>query len=250
MKTKSMIGEWGMGAARRAVQVHGQTELNFEESETDSRNVQITGSYLITLPAEPSMKTSFYQKSILRFAFAIGFGGLLLQTTGLLHAQSLKMNLPPGNYATQIGTRTLADPSGATHTRQIVKNKVVVGIFTAPNMSQGGTQEKWANLLANQPDTKISDKVALFLVEDMSQAGMFKGMALNSMKKEFTPTSRPFLILDEDGSVLKRFGVERGTTQILIYDKKGMLRDVEEDLENESTVIARIKAITKKLLAE
>ena len=42
----------------------------------------------------------------------------------------------------------------------------------------------------------------------MSQAGMFKGMALDSMKKQFTPTSRPFLVLDQDGSFLKRFDTQ------------------------------------------
>ncbi len=160
------------------------------------------------------------------------------------------MTIPPGDYAKQIGTRSLQDPSGTTHSKQEIKNKVVVGIFTAPNMSQGGTQEKWANLLANQSNTKVSNVVVLILVEDMSQAGMFKGMARSSMKKEFTPTSRPFLILDEDGSVLKRFGVEEGTTQILIYDKTGKLRDVEEDLKDESKVDNRVKSITKQLLAE
>ena len=87
------------------------------------------------------------------------------------------MYLPEGNYATHIGTRSIADPSGETHTRKEIEGKVVVGIFTAPNMSQGNVQEKWADLLANQADTKISDEVALFLVEDMSQAGMFKGIA-------------------------------------------------------------------------
>jgi len=175
---------------------------------------------------------------------------LLLGTCGLLRAETVTMNLPEGNYATHIGTRPIADPSGATHTRKEIAGKVVVGIFTAPNMSQGDIQEKWANLLANQPDTKISDEVALFLVEDMSQAGMFKGIARGDMKKEFTPNSRPFLILDEDGSVLKKFGVEHGRTEILIYDKNGTLRDVETDLNDQDTTIHRIKAITHRLLEE
>jgi len=160
------------------------------------------------------------------------------------------MHLPPGTYATQIDTTPLADPSGATHTRLEVKGKVVVAIFSAPNMSQGGTQEKWSNLLANQPTTRISDSVALFLVEDLSQAGAFKGIALDNMRKQFTPTSRPFLILDQNGAVLKKFGVPRGKTEILIYDKASMLRDVESDLDDQDATIQRIRAITAVLLAE
>jgi len=196
------------------------------------------------------MKTPILLKSTHQTLSAIGFGLLLLGTSGQLRAESVTMNLPEGNYATHIGTRPIADPSGVTHTRKEIAGKVVVGIFTAPNMSQGDVQEKWANLLANQSDTKISDDVALFLVEDMSQAGMFKGIARGDMKKEFTPKSRPFLILDEDGSVLKKFGVPRGTTRILIYDKNGTLRDVEENLDDQDQTIHRIKAITRRLLAE
>ena len=181
---------------------------------------------------------------------SLGLAVLILGASGLGRAESVKMNMPPGNYTTQLGTGSIADPSGATHTRQEVKGKVVVAIFSAPNMSQGDRQEKWSDLLANKPDTKLSDRIGLFLVEDMSQAGMFKGMALDSMKKQFTPTSRPFLILDQDGSFLKKFGVPRGQTVILIYDKRGKLRDVENNLDDEDMTIRRIHVITGRLFAE
>jgi len=169
-----------------------------------------------------------------------------------VRADDVEMQLPPGNYAHKIGSRPIADPSGATHTRQEVAGRVCVAIFSAPNMSQGDRQEKWSNLLANKAKTKVSDDVVLVLVEDMSQAGPFKGMALDSMKKQFTPHSRPFLILDQDGSVFKKFGVPRDKTEILIYDKTGTLRDVETKLgeDDEDDTIRRIKAITRKLLAE
>jgi predicted transcriptional regulator len=196
------------------------------------------------------MNTSLLLKMTRATWYALGTGVLLLGTSGLLRADSVEMNMPQGNYATHLGTRALKDPSGATHTSQEVKGKVVVGIFSAPNMSQGGRQEKWSDLLATQPDTKVSNDVALVLVEDMTQAGMFKGMALDSMKKQFTPNSRPFLILDEDGSVLKKFGVAHNKTVILIYDKTGKLRDAEENLDDQATTVHRVKVITKKLLAD
>jgi len=188
------------------------------------------------------MKTQIFKSLIL--------GGLLVAASAGVHAETVAKNIPPGNYTRHLGTGSIADPSGATHTRKEIANKVVVGIFTAPNMSQGDVQEKWANLLANEPATKISDEVSLLLVEDMSQAGMFKGIARSDMKKEFTPKSRPFLIIDEDGSVLKNFGVASGRTEILIYDKKGTLRDVESDLADQDKTIHRIKQITHQLLNE
>ncbi len=162
-------------------------------------------------------------------------------------ATGVQMNIPPGSYAKTIGKTALADPSGTTHTRQDVAGKVVVAIFSAPNMTQGGQQEKWSDLLSTQPASKLPDKVALVLVEDMTQAGMFKGMALDSMKKQFTPHSRPFLILDQNGDVFKKFGVSKNKTEILIYDKTGKLRDVETNLADQSTTLQRIKSITADL---
>jgi predicted transcriptional regulator len=175
---------------------------------------------------------------------------LLTAPAGPGHAADVTMTLPKGFVATNIGTSSLVDPSGATHTRQDVAGRVVVAIFSAPNMTQGGRQEKWSDLLSTQADTKVSDKVALVLVEDMTQAGMFRGMALDDMKKQFSPKERPFLILDETGAVFKKFGMPENKTGILIYDKKGNLKDAEIDLDDQKTVITRIQAITKKLLAQ
>ena len=189
-------------------------------------------------------------KNPLQSLLTLSVLSLLAFVPSSLATASVEMNIPPGNYAHQLGTRALKDPSGAEHSRQEVAGKVVVGIFTAPNMSQGDTQEKWSKILADDPATKLSEEVSLILVEDMSQAGMFKGIARSDMKKEFTPNSRPFLILDENGDVLKKFGVDRNKTEILIYDKKGKLRDVETDLSNQDLVAHRVKEISKKLMAE
>lgn len=189
------------------------------------------------------MKTP-WQKAILT-----GFI-LIFSLTPLLRASDVQMIIPPGNYQHHLGTTKLADPSGTSHSRQEVAGKVVVAIFSAPNMSQGDRQQKWSDLLSTDPKAKVSDKVALILIEDMSQAGMFKGIARDDMKKEFKPDSRPFLIIDETGDVLKRFGVPHNKTEILIYDKKGTLRDVENNLDDQDLSVHRIKVITARLMAE
>jgi predicted transcriptional regulator len=162
-----------------------------------------------------------------------------------LGAHAVTMNVPSGYIAKNIGTSALADPSGTTHTKQEVAGKVVVAIFSAPTMSQGDSQQKWSDLL----DTQLPRPTVLVLVEDMTQAGFFKGIALSDMKKQFTPHSRPFLMLDEDGAVTKRFGVPRNHTVVLVYDKKSKLRDVEPTLDPNTTV-SRLQAITKQLQAE
>lgn len=67
-------------------------------------------------------------------------------------AWAVQMHIPSGDYARQLGGGTLDDPSGAPHTRRDAEGQVIVAIFSIPNMSQGGYQEKWAKLLADQSD--------------------------------------------------------------------------------------------------
>jgi hypothetical protein len=182
---------------------------------------------------------------LLAAAFILSLGGTLPAA-----AATVSMMIPKGFAATNIGTSSLADPSGVTHTRQDVAGRVVVAIFSAPTMGQGNAQEKWSDLLSTEPASKLPDEVALVLVEDMTQAGIFKGMALDSMKKQFAPHERPFLILDQTGNVFKKFGMPKNQTGILIYDKTGALRDVELNLSDQKNTLNRIKAITTKLLAD
>ena len=159
------------------------------------------------------------------------------------------MVIPPGDYTRQLGNGTLDDPSGAAHTRRDAAGQVVVAIFSIPNMSQGSYQEKWAKLLADQPDTRLPHSVFLVLFENMAQAGMFKGIARSDLKKQFTKGSRPLVVLDETGVIFKKYGVPPDKTEILIYDKTGALVDVEQDLNNTDVTVHRIHAITKKLQA-
>jgi hypothetical protein len=164
-----------------------------------------------------------------------------------VRADDVKKTVPPGNFARKIAAGSLQDPSGASHTRQDAAGKVVVAIFSAPTMSQGGYQEKWSDLLADQPASKVDDSVLLALVEDMTQAGIFKGMALSDMKKQFTTGARPLVILDQNGTVFKQFGVPKNKTQILIYDKTSTLCDVEQNLNDVNGTVYRIQVITQEL---
>ena len=91
--------------------------------------------------------------------------------------------------------------------------------------------------------------MVLVLFEDMAHAGMFKGIARSDLKKQFTKGSRPLVVLDETGAIFAKYGVPRNKTEILIYDKKGGLRDVESDLDDEAKTVARIHAIVRTLQA-
>lgn len=162
-------------------------------------------------------------------------------------AQNVAMKVPAGEHTPPVTVIGLKDPAGKLHTRQEVSGKVVVAIFSVPTSGQGDTQKKWSKLLADK--SNVPSKAVLILVEDMTQAGAFKGMAQDKMKSAFKPDSRPLLLLDQKGDVTKRFDIPKGKTQILIFDKKSTLRDVEANLDSEDTTLHRVRAITAKLLA-
>jgi hypothetical protein len=184
-----------------------------------------------------------------RFARAFLLAGtsvLGFVAAGVARAESVAMTIPSGFFAKNIGKSALSDPSGTTHTRQEVAGKVVVAIFSAPTPSQGDSQKQWSDSLA----TELPGSIVLVLVEDMTEAGLFKGIALSDMKQQFSPHSRPFLILDQNGDVFKKFGVPRDKTVILIYDKTGKLRDAETNLGDSNATLQRVQAIAHELQAD
>jgi len=187
------------------------------------------------------LSTAIYSALILSFGLSV-----------LAEADSIQVTLPSGDYPHMLGAYDLTDPAGATHTEREVAKKVCIVIFSVPDMDQGDLQQTWSDLLGNKPETKMPDTVAFLLIEDISQAGFFKDMALDGMKKQFTPQSRPMVLMDQDGSFSKKFALPADSTEIFIYDKKGVLRDVETKLgeDDQDATVARIKAITQILQAE
>ena len=67
------------------------------------------------------------------------------------------------------------------------------------------------------------------------------------MQKKFAIKKRPFPLLDETGDTFKRFGIPRDRTEILVFDKQGTLRDVEQELGDQQKTDERLKAITQEL---
>jgi hypothetical protein len=177
----------------------------------------------------------------------LAFIGVLDCSSRALARSADEMMVPSGNYTRQLGNGSLEDPSGVAHTQREAAGRVIVAIFSIPNMSQGGYQEKWATLLAEQSNTKLPRSVFLVLFENMAQAGMFKGIARSDMKDQFRKGSRPLVVLDETGSIFKKYGVPPDKTEILVYNKTGKLVDVEQDLGNADVTLRRLHAFTKEL---
>ncbi|ACD82111.1 hypothetical protein [Candidatus Methylacidiphilum infernorum] len=158
--------------------------------------------------------------------------------------------IPYEGYAHHLPFPFLIDPLGIKHPREMFIGKISVFIVSVPNMSQGRKQEKWAKLLGEDPKTKLPSEVALILVEDISHAGFFKAMALSHIKKHFDEHSRPFPVIDYNGTLTRDFGVAKNSTQILIYDKSGNLYEVEKNLDNVDLTLNRIHKAIQRLERE
>ncbi|MFH1654165.1 MAG: hypothetical protein ABIE74_08930 [Pseudomonadota bacterium] len=114
---------------------------------------------------------------------------------------------------------SLKDPRGKTFTSGEILKKGLVIVVTAPTLSNESAQNGWNEFLVK---TMPKKKVTLLFLEDMSVSD-FKKTALKDMKKDYVPGTPPLLLIDTNGDVRKKLGVEAGKTSVLVYNKKGKL---------------------------
>lgn len=135
---------------------------------------------------------------------------------------SLAQNPSLSGFPSSIPPSSLKDPLGNIHTSTGKLIQPVVVIFSVPSMAQGDNQKGWAKALGTDSATKLPNSVGFYLVENMNQAG-FGSVARNEMKKKYRLGDRPVLLLDEDGSESKTFGIPRNTTCVLVYSRSNKL---------------------------
>jgi len=112
---------------------------------------------------------------------------------------------------------TLKDPRGKAFSRKDILNNGVVFVVTAPTLSNKNVQTGWANYLKS---TKHDSKARLIFLQDMS-ASSFPGMALSEMKKQDDPNNDPLLLIDQEGVLRSKLGVEKEHTAVFVYNSEG-----------------------------
>ena len=112
---------------------------------------------------------------------------------------------------------SLEDPRGKTFTREDVLENGAVFVVTAPILSNKRRQEGWARYLKA---TKHRGKGRLVFLQDMSPSH-FKRAALSQMEKQSDPDADPLLLIDPEGEMRSKLGVEREDTIVLVFDKNG-----------------------------
>ena len=111
------------------------------------------------------------------------------------------------------------DPAGVIHTHKELLKRGAVVVVTIPNAKHGAFQSTWSNHLEKQMPV---GGPRLVIVEDLSQSNVREN-ALKSMKAKFKPGQKTMLLLDEDGSLRRAFGVQNDETVVLIYSENGKL---------------------------
>jgi len=134
---------------------------------------------------------------------------------------------------------SLKDPLGRMHTADEILKGGLVLVVTAPTLRDESAQRGWDKyLLKSMPKGKMQ----LVYLEDMVPSA-FKKTALKSMKKDFKPGVPPLLLIDHDGKVREKLGVEKNRTEVLVYDENGNLLHSEKGKPS----AAGAKAIWNKL---
>jgi hypothetical protein len=118
----------------------------------------------------------------------------------------------------------LKDPLGKEFTSSQLSERGVVVLVTAPNLSQGATQEAWD--AAFRGAKRDPEGPAVVILEDMTQS-WFRPLVLGRMKETYKPGASIVLLLDEVGTTRKAFGVPDNTTVAFAFAPGGKRVAVE-----------------------
>lgn len=121
--------------------------------------------------------------------------------------------------ATDMPKFSVKDPANMVHTQQELLERGAVVLVTIPNFKHGIIQSTWSQHLEKQIP---AGGPRLVIVEDLSQSNLREN-ARKSMKDAFKPGQATLLLLDEDGSLRRAFGIQNDETVVLIYGKDGSL---------------------------
>jgi hypothetical protein len=166
----------------------------------------------------------------------------------LLVARPLCQSEPLQGCLPYIPPGALPDPHGKFYRTDGRLSRPILGIFTTPNYSQGDAQRKWVEILDGEGSSPAPSNFGLYLIEDMD-ATAFRSLARKQLQRKYKTGGRPVVLLDEDGSMRKRFGIPKGETVVLIYDKTNQLRLSEKGPPNDAAV-ARVQKVIKQISAK
>jgi hypothetical protein len=145
---------------------------------------------------------------------------------------------------------SLKDPLGVEHKgASLYGSSGMLVMITVPNLTQYERQQRWEKWVAKQkwPEQNAPQRV---LIEDLSQQEMFKERARALMKDKFEPKGDLMLLVDEDGAVRRKLGVNVNETVILLIDSNGHIvhcesDDVEPDRVSAQRLVSHVRQLAE-----
>lgn len=139
----------------------------------------------------------------------------LISTRDVLAAEQSDV----GAFASKLPNFSLKDPVGKMFTSKDLSRDGLVLVVTAPILKAESAQKGWDQHLMK---AKAGSKAKLVFLEDM-QPSLFKGKAMNGMKKEYKPGKEPILLIDHSGNIRRALKVSAKSTVVLVYSQSGEL---------------------------
>lgn len=175
-------------------------------------------------------------------SFLIAFAVVLLC---LAHAMAAEKNEPArvrlkdsrkargangnGEFAATTPAFSLKDPLGvAQDSASLFAPHGMLIMLTVPNLTQYEKQKQWDKWIARQPWPQRSAPRRV-LLEDLSQQETFKDRVRSMMAAKYNPQGEIKVIVDEDGNVRRKFGVQNNETVLLLVDAQGKVIHHEAD---------------------
>lgn len=150
-----------------------------------------------------------------------------------------------GEYVPQVPEFSLKDPRGEAHTSaSLYANNGMLIMLTAPNLTQYEKQKRWEKYIAKQR-WPLNNAPRRVLLEDLSQQETFKERVRSMMAEKYDPQGELMVIVDEDGAVRRRFGVQNNETVLLLVDASGKVIHheadfVEPDMDSAKRLVGQV----------
>jgi len=151
-----------------------------------------------------------------------------------------------GQYVPEVPEFVIKDPLGTDIVSASLYNKTgMLLMLTVPNLTQYEKQKAWENYMEKHP-WPTANAPQRVLLEDLSQQETFKNKVRGMMKEKYDPKGSVVVLVDEDGSVRRGFGVQQNETVILLVDNSGRIihneaDEVEPDYEAAKRLIHQVR---------
>jgi len=155
-----------------------------------------------------------------------------------------------GAFCEFVPSFTLKDPLGSDiESNKLYSQNGMLIMVTVPNLTQYEKQKRWEKCIEKfaWPEFNAPKKV---VIEDLSQQETFKEKVRNMMKEKYEPNGEYTVLVDEEGSVRRQFGVLENETVLLVVDPRGNVihheRDeVVPDVDSASRVLSQIHQLAE-----